>query len=123
MTACLATRVAFVLAACLLIASPAQAYLDPGTGSMLLSAVIGVAAAAVTVVSAFPPPLLVVPALVAIGATSAGGHVLDDGVPRYQLAVDVLHLAAASVWIGGLVSLALTASPASYCASARYSQR
>lgn len=35
----------FALAACLSITSPAQAYLDPGTGSMLISAVIGVAAA------------------------------------------------------------------------------
>jgi hypothetical protein len=33
------------LVACLLITSPAHAYLDPGTGSMLLSAIIGVAAA------------------------------------------------------------------------------
>jgi len=38
-------RVAFVVAACLLIAPPAHAYLDPGTGSMLLSALIGLAAA------------------------------------------------------------------------------
>jgi hypothetical protein len=38
-------RIALVLAGCLAIASPAEAYLDPGTGSMLLSAVIGVAAA------------------------------------------------------------------------------
>ena len=38
-------RIGFVLTACLSIASPAYAYLDPGTGSMLLSAVIGVAAA------------------------------------------------------------------------------
>ncbi len=38
-------RVAFVLAVCLSIASPAYAYLDPGTGSMLISAVLGVAAA------------------------------------------------------------------------------
>jgi hypothetical protein len=53
MTACLATRVAFVLAACLLIASPAQAYLDPGTGSMLLSAVIGVAATVALAVKMF----------------------------------------------------------------------
>ena len=36
---------ACVVAACLAIASPAEAYLDPGTGSMLLSAIIGVAAA------------------------------------------------------------------------------
>ena len=40
-----ALRIALVLVACLSIASPAYAYLDPGTGSMLLSAVIGVAAA------------------------------------------------------------------------------
>lgn len=36
---------ALALVACLSIPSPAHAYLDPGTGSMLLSAVIGVAAA------------------------------------------------------------------------------
>jgi hypothetical protein len=40
-----ALRIGFMLAACLSITSPAYAYLDPGTGSMLLSAVIGVAAA------------------------------------------------------------------------------
>ena len=34
-----------VLPASLLATSPAHAYLDPGTGSMLLSAIIGVAAA------------------------------------------------------------------------------
>jgi len=33
------------LVACLSITSPAHAYLDPGTGSMLLSAIIGVVAA------------------------------------------------------------------------------
>ena len=38
-------RIALVLVACLSIASPAYAYLDPGTGSMLISAVLGVAAA------------------------------------------------------------------------------
>jgi len=38
-------RIALVLAGFLTIASPAEAYLDPGTGSMLLSAEIGVAAA------------------------------------------------------------------------------
>jgi len=38
-------QIACVLVGCLAVASPAEAYLDPGTGSMLLSAVIGVAAA------------------------------------------------------------------------------
>ena len=45
MMLCQAFRVAFVLAAFLSIAPPAHAYLDPGTGSMLLSALIGLAAA------------------------------------------------------------------------------
>lgn len=39
-------RVALLLpASCLSAVTPAEAYLDPGTGSMLVSAVIGVAAA------------------------------------------------------------------------------
>jgi hypothetical protein len=43
MTVC--PTITLALAALLAMASPAQAYLDPGTGSMLLSAVIGVVAA------------------------------------------------------------------------------
>ena len=45
MTPSPALRIALILVACLSTASPASAYLDPGTGSMLVSAVIGVAAA------------------------------------------------------------------------------
>ena len=40
-----AIGIALMVMACLSMASPASAYLDPGTGSMLVSAVIGVAAA------------------------------------------------------------------------------
>jgi len=46
-------RIAVVLVACLSIASPAYAYLDPGTGSMLISAVLGVAAAVALAVKMF----------------------------------------------------------------------
>ncbi len=46
-------RVALVLVACLSIATPAYAYLDPGTGSMLISAVLGVAAALALAVKMF----------------------------------------------------------------------
>lgn len=48
-----ALRVALVLAACLSIATPAYAYLDPGTGSMLVSALLGVAAAVALAVKMF----------------------------------------------------------------------
>ena len=46
-------RIVLVLVACLSIASPAYAYLDPGTGSMLISAVLGVAAAVALAVKMF----------------------------------------------------------------------
>ena len=46
-------RIALVLVACLSIASPAYAYLDPGTGSMLVSAAVGVAAAVALAVKMF----------------------------------------------------------------------
>jgi hypothetical protein len=45
MTAYWTLRVALLLVVLLATASPAQAYLDPSTGSMLLSAVIGIVAA------------------------------------------------------------------------------
>jgi hypothetical protein len=48
-----ALRIALVVAVCLSIASPAHAYLDPGTGSMLISAVLGVAAALALAVKMF----------------------------------------------------------------------
>jgi hypothetical protein len=48
-----ALRIALALVACLSIASPAYAYLDPGTGSMLISAVLGVAAALALAVKMF----------------------------------------------------------------------
>jgi hypothetical protein len=48
-----ALRIALVLTVCLSIASPAYAYLDPGTGSMLISAVLGVAAALALAVKMF----------------------------------------------------------------------
>jgi copper transport protein len=38
---------------------------------------------------------------------SIAGHALDAGRPRIEVVVDVLHLAAAAVWTGGLVQLAL----------------
>lgn len=48
-----AIRVALLLLAFLLVASPAHAYLDPGTGSMILSALIGLAAAVALAVKMF----------------------------------------------------------------------
>ena len=48
-----ALSLALVVIAWLSIASPAYAYLDPGTGSMLISAVLGVTAAVALAVKMF----------------------------------------------------------------------
>ena len=46
-------------------------------------------------------------ALVLLPAPTLAGHALDRGRPFYEPLVDFLHLAAASVWLGGLVALGL----------------
>jgi copper transport protein len=45
--------------------------------------------------------------LALVAAPSLAGHALDAGTPRLELPVDVLHVAASSVWFGGVVALAL----------------
>jgi copper transport protein len=46
-------------------------------------------------------------ALLLLPVPSLAGHALDSGRPGYAVVVDVLHVAAASFWLGGLVALAL----------------
>lgn len=52
-------------------------------------------------------------ALLLLPAPTLAGHALDAGRPRIEIVVDLLHVAAASVWIGGLVALALALRSAS----------
>lgn len=40
---------------------------------------------------------------------SIAGHALDAGRPRIEVVVDIVHIAAAAAWVGGLVQLALVA--------------
>ncbi|MEP6812926.1 MAG: CopD family protein [Actinomycetota bacterium] len=47
--------------------------------------------------------------LALVAAPSSAGHALDPGRPRVEFPVDVLHVAASSIWFGGLVALALGA--------------
>ena len=51
--------------------------------------------------------LPVLGALLLLPVPSLAGHSLDRGRPRVEVVADVLHVAAASLWLGGLVSLAL----------------
>jgi copper transport protein len=46
-------------------------------------------------------------AFVLLPAPTLAGHALDPGRPRIIVAVDLLHVTAASVWLGGLAALAL----------------
>src|SRR5207253_336531 len=46
-------------------------------------------------------------ALLLLPAPSLAGHALDRGRPWIEVVVDVFHVAAASLWLGGLVALAL----------------
>jgi copper transport protein len=74
---------------------------------LALLAAVGALFAAVSLVDRrFEVPAWVV-GLVALPAPSFAGHALDPGRPRIEVAADVLHLAAAAVWTGGLVQLVL----------------
>jgi copper transport protein len=48
-----------------------------------------------------------VAALLLLPIPSFAGHAFDPGRPRVEVFVDILHLAAAAVWTGGLVQLLL----------------
>jgi copper transport protein len=46
-------------------------------------------------------------ALLLLPVPSLAGHALDRGRPWYAFVVDLLHVGAASVWLGGLIALGL----------------
>jgi len=46
-------------------------------------------------------------ALVLLPTPTIAGHALDPGRPRLELPIDLLHVAASSLWLGGLLALAL----------------
>jgi copper transport protein len=70
-------------------------------------AALGATLAAVALVDARAAAPAWAAGLLLLPLPSIAGHAIDAGRPRFELAVDVLHLAAAAVWVGGLVQLAL----------------
>jgi copper transport protein len=46
-------------------------------------------------------------ALLLLPAPSLSGHALDRGRPWFEVPVDVMHVAASSIWLGGLLALAI----------------
>ncbi|MEA3191561.1 MAG: copper transport protein [Thermoplasmata archaeon] len=86
---------------------PVEAFLATGTGQILaFRAIVGAAALLVAVLAQLRPTRTAAPAvlllLAAAGLASARlGHASSEGVAF--IALDFLHLAAASAWTGGLV--------------------
>jgi len=80
-----------------------------GTVMAVAAGLAGVGALLAALAPVFPrlEPLPFVTALLLLPVPSLSGHALDRGRARIDVFVDFLHVAAASVWLGGLVSLAL----------------
>jgi copper transport protein len=73
---------------------------------------VAIAGAAASLAAAVVPRLASIAwfcGLALVLAPSAAGHALDRRTPRVEFPIDVLHVAASSVWFGGLVALVLGA--------------
>jgi hypothetical protein len=80
-----------------------------GTVMAAVAVLSGVGALLAAVAPVYPR-LEVLPFLAAfllLPAPTLAGHALDPGRPRIMAVVDLLHVTAASVWLGGLAALAL----------------
>jgi copper transport protein len=80
-----------------------------GTVMALAAVVSGVGALLAAVAPVYPrlEPLAFAAALVLLPAPSLAGHALDRGRSWIEVVADLLHVGAASLWLGGLVALAL----------------
>jgi copper transport protein len=79
-------------------------------GVMLAASVVAGVGALFAAVAPLYPPIALVPAvagLLLVPVPTLAGHALDPGRSSIEAVADVVHVAAASLWLGGLVSLAL----------------
>ena len=91
-----------------------------------IAAVLAAAGVVLAAAALRAPRLLPAAAVVAIALLplpSLSGHALDPGQPFYAPAADVLHVLAASIWLGGLVALAAFLRFVPSRASARAGER
>jgi len=72
----------------------------------LISA-IGAVFAAIAPIYPMVEPLVLAAALLLLPGPSIAGHALDPGRSRLEFVDDVVHVAAASVWLGGVLALGL----------------
>jgi copper transport protein len=90
--------------------------LDTRAGTALLAGaglavLVALTAGAATLERRALRPALVL-ALPLVGVPTVAGHALDRGLPRVNVAVDLLHVAGASAWVGALLGLVLFRSAA-----------
>ena len=80
-----------------------------GTVMAVAAAISGVGAVLAAVTPVFPrlEPLSFVAGLALLPLPTLAGHALDPGRPVLEPAVDSLHVAAASIWLGGVLALGL----------------
>ncbi|HEY8775514.1 MAG TPA: CopD family protein [Gaiellaceae bacterium] len=80
-----------------------------GTVMAVAAAVSGVGAVLAAVTPVFPRVELLafLAGLALLPLPTFAGHALDRGRPLLEPAVDLLHVAAASIWLGGLLALGL----------------
>jgi copper transport protein len=79
-------------------------------GAMVAVAIVAAVGALLAAIAPVYPPLEPVAfaaAIVMLPGPSIAGHALDRGRSPIEVVDDVLHVAAASVWLGGLVALGL----------------
>jgi putative copper export protein len=76
--------------------------------AVAIVAAVGALLAAIAPVYAFLEPAAFVAALLLLPGPSIAGHALDRGRSPVEVVADVFHVAAASVWLGGVVALALS---------------
>ena len=79
-------------------------------GAMVAVAIVagvGALLAAIAPVYRALEPVAFLVALLLLPGPSIAGHALDRGRSPIEVAADVVHVAAASVWLGGLVALGL----------------
>jgi copper transport protein len=79
-------------------------------GSMAAVAIVaGIGALVAAIAPVYPvlEPAVLAAALLLLPGPSIAGHALDRGRSPLEVVADVVHVAAASVWLGGLLALGL----------------
>lgn len=80
-------------------------------GAMLAVAIVAAVGALLAAIAPVFPvlePAAFAAAILMLPGPSIAGHALDRGRSPIEVVADVFHVAAASVWLGGLVALALS---------------